>query len=146
MRRDLLTRFVMLDFKISQCTMSNCPAFKHTMAKEGEVHDNEVEDFVLRDLDSLNCPFSALSNACLVLKTFTTVLTYCNDAPAKPLSNCSTIREIVCMRLFDSVSADYPWEKSRISAYAKLTDNVMNYGRLMAYLRDREVVAMLDYD
>ena len=136
----------MLDFKISQCTMSNCPAFKHTMAKEGEVHDNEVEDFVLRDLDSLNCPFSALSNACLVLKTFTTVLTYCNDAPAKPLSNCSTIREIVCMRLFDSVSADYPWEKSRISAYAKLTDNVMNYGRLMAYLRDREVVAMLDYD
>jgi hypothetical protein len=138
--------------------MSNCPAFKHTIrcanqiqkrilqAKEGEVHNNEVEDFVLRDIDSLNCAFSVLSNACPVLKTFTTVLTYCNDAPAKSLSNCRTIRVIVCMRLFNSVSANYPWEKSRITAYTKTTENVMNYGRLMAYLRDREVVAMLDYD
>jgi hypothetical protein len=50
------------------------------------------------------------------------------------------------MRLFNSISANYPWEKSRITAYAKTTENVMNYQRLMTYLHDREVVAMLDYD
>jgi hypothetical protein len=50
------------------------------------------------------------------------------------------------MRLFNSVSVDYPWEKSRITAYAKTTKNVMNYRRQKTYRRDREVVAMLDYD
>ena len=62
------------------------------------------------------------------------------------MSNCRTICEIVCMKLFHSVSADYPWEKSRITAYVKMKKNVMNNRRLMIYLCDREVVAMLDYD
>ena len=73
---------------------TNAIAFQHNIrcakqiqkeilqAEEGEVLDNEVEDFVVRDLDSLNCAFTALSSACPGLKTFTTVLTYCNDAPA----------------------------------------------------------------
>jgi hypothetical protein len=107
---------------------TNAIAFQHNIrcakqiqkeilqAEEGEVLDNEVEDFVVRDLDSLNCAFTALSSACPGLKTFTTVLTYCNDAPAKSLSNCRTIHAIVCMKLFHSVLADYPWEKSRITA------------------------------
>jgi len=42
-----------------------------------------MEDYVLRDLDSLGCAFIALSSACPDLKTFTTVLTYCKDAPTK---------------------------------------------------------------
>ena len=50
------------------------------------------------------------------------------------------------MKSFQSVSADYQWEKSRITAYVKMKKNVMNNRRLMIYLRDREVVAMLDYD
>jgi len=50
------------------------------------------------------------------------------------------------MKLFHSVSADYPWEKSRITAYVKMTKNVMNNRRLMTYLCNRELVAMLDYD
>ena len=62
------------------------------------------------------------------------------------MSNCRMICEIVCMKSFHSVSADYQWEKSRITAYVKMKKNVMNNRRLMIYLRDREVVAMLDYD
>ena len=46
------------------------------------------------------------------------------------MSNCRTICEIVCMKLFHSVSADYPSEKSRITAYVKTTENVMNYRTL----------------
>jgi hypothetical protein len=58
-------------------------------AEEGEVRDTEVEDFVVRDLVSLNnCAFTVLSSACSDLETFTTVLTYSNNALAKPLSNC----------------------------------------------------------
>ena len=58
-------------------------------------------------------------------------------ATTKSLSNCRAICEIVCMKLFHYVSADYPWEKSRITAYVKTTKNVMNYRRLMTYLRNR---------
>jgi len=66
-------------------------------AEEGEVCNTKVVDVDVRDLDYLSCAFTALSGACPDLKTFTTVLTY---------------YEIVCMKLFHSVSADYPWEKS----------------------------------
>jgi hypothetical protein len=46
----------------------------------------------------------------------------------------------------NSIFADYPLEKCRINAYAKTTKNMMKYQKLMTYLCDREVVAMLDYD
>ena len=93
--------------------MSNCPAFRRKIrcaeqiqkkilqAEEGEVHDNEVEDFVIRDLDSLNC-HNALSSACPDLETFTTALMH------HPFHCPIAIRAIVCMKLFHSVSADYP--------------------------------------
>ncbi len=52
-----------------------------------------------------------------------------------------TIRELVCVRLFRSVSDEYPWTKCKVTAKGA---NKAAFQSLMRYLLDREAVAMLD--
>jgi hypothetical protein len=64
------------------------------------------------------------------------------DTPSeKPLSCMHTIRELVCVRLFRSVSDEYPWTKCKVTAKGA---NKAAFQSLMRYLLDREAVAMLD--
>ncbi len=88
-------------------------------ADEGELRNIEVEDFVVRNLESFNISLAELSSsACPKLMTVTTEFKY-NDTPSKkPLSRIPSIRELVCMRLFHTVSVEFPW--SRVTSDAKM--------------------------
>ena len=103
-------------------------------AEEGEVHGNKVGALVVRDIDHLNRAFTALSSGCPV---------------SVKASEVQTLRELVCNKLLCSVcsdSDDYSLLKKCRVAAANADDHRDYFRRLMAYLRDREVVAMLDCD
>ena len=117
-------------------------------AEEGEVRGNEVGALVIRDLDHLNRALTALTSDCSDTVKASEVLT-CIDPSEDPLSRMPTIRELVCNKLLRSVcsdSADYSLLKKCSVAAANADDHRAYFRRLMAYLRDREVVAMLDCD
>ena len=102
-------------------TVKNCPDTHDICCVDHICNDIlEAEEGVVRvvcGLDHFNCALTAISSSSLPdLEPVFSMITDHDTPSEKPISCMPTIRELVCVRLFHSVSDEYPWTKCKVTA------------------------------